>query len=47
MDNSTDEEILLEKQNMICEIKSAGIIVDDVIDVKKAYELIQKKYLKN
>lgn len=47
MDNSTDEEILLEKQNMICEIKSAGIIVDDVIDVKKAYELIQNKYLKN
>ncbi len=40
--DSTEEEILLEKQQMLKEIKNLNIQTTEEIDVKKAYELIQK-----
>lgn len=47
MDDSTNEEIMKEKKNMIEEIKRAGINIVNEMDVKKAYELIEKEILKN
>ena len=44
--DSTEEEILLEKQQMLKEIKNLNIQTTEEIDVKKAYELIQKQILK-
>jgi len=44
MDNSSNEEILQEKESMVKEVINAGISVDSEINVKKAYELIRKKY---
>lgn len=38
--NSSIEEILLVKKNMLNDVKSLGINVSDDLDVKKAYELI-------
>jgi len=46
MDYMSDNMILEEKKNMIKEIKQTGIIVEDNIDIKKAYELIKKKVAK-
>lgn len=43
--DSTEEEILLEKQQMLKEIKNLNIQTTEEIDVKKAYELIQKQIL--
>lgn len=45
MENYTTEEIMNEKQSMIEEIRNEGIIVENNLDVKKAYELIQKTIL--
>lgn len=45
MKNYSQEEILKEKDTMVKEIINTGILVDKDIDVKKAYELIRKKYL--
>ena len=42
MDSYTNEEILKEKQNMIQEIKDTWIEVENNLDIKKAYELIEK-----
>ena len=44
--DSTEDEILLEKQQMLKEIKNLNIQTTEEIDVKKAYELIQKQILK-
>lgn len=44
MEDSTNDEIMNEKKNMIEEIKNAGINIVNEMDVKKAYELIEKKY---
>ena len=44
--DSTEEEILLEKQQMLKEIKNLNIQTTEEMDVKKAYELIQKQILK-
>ena len=43
--DSTEEEILLEKQQMLKEIKNLNIQTTEEMDVKKAYELIQKQIL--
>lgn len=40
MENYTTEQIMEEKQIMAEEIRSTGIIVENYLDVKKAYELI-------
>lgn len=42
--NKSDEEIMAEKVNMYNYIKSLGIDISDDFDIKKAYELIIKKY---
>lgn len=44
--DSTEDEILLEKQQMLKEIKNLNIQTTEEMDVKKAYELIQKQILK-
>lgn len=44
MNDCTHEEIITEKECMIQEIINTGIKVEKNIDVKKAYELIKKKY---
>ena len=41
MDNSTNDEILKEKECMLEEIMSTGILVNKELDVKKAYEIIK------
>lgn len=43
MDEFNNEEILKEKKNMIEEIKQTGIEVEEALDIKKAYQLIEKK----
>lgn len=43
--DSTEEEIVLAKQQMLKEIKNLNIQTTEEIDVKKAYELIQKQIL--
>lgn len=40
--NKTNEEIRLEKENMYNYIKKSGIEITEEIDVKKAWELIEK-----
>lgn len=40
--NKTNEEIRLEKENMYNYIKELGIEITEEIDVKKAWELIEK-----
>lgn len=40
--NKTNEEIRLEKENMYNYIKKLGIEITEEIDVKKAWELIEK-----
>lgn len=40
--NYTNEEILLEKQKMLAEIKKYNLNISDDYDVKKAFELINK-----
>lgn len=45
MDNSSNEEILAEKEYMLKEIINTGISVGSETSVKKAYELIRRKYL--
>jgi len=45
MDNSSNEEILQEKESMLKEIMDTGISVGNEINIKKAYELIRRKYL--
>lgn len=47
MEDSTNEEIMNEKKNMIEEIKNAGINIVNEMDVKKAYELIEKDMLQS
>ena len=42
--NKTSEEILEEKINMYNTIKEMGINISDNYDIKKAYDLITKKY---
>lgn len=44
--DSTEEEIVLAKQQMLKEIKNLNIQTTEEMDVKKAYELIQKQILK-
>lgn len=39
----TNEEILLEKEKMLAEIKKYNLNISDDYDVKKAFELINKK----
>lgn len=43
--DSTEEEIVLAKQQMLKEIKNLNIQTTEEMDVKKAYELIQKQIL--
>lgn len=45
MDNCTIDEIMNEKENMRQEILNLGIVIENNMDVKKAYELIQKTIL--
>jgi hypothetical protein len=46
MDNCTDEQIIIEKKNMLREVMETGINIDEnIMDVKKAYELIKKNML--
>lgn len=45
MDNSSKEEILQEKETMLKEVINTGISVGSETNVKKAYELIRRKYL--
>lgn len=40
--NKTNEEIRLEKENMYNYIKKLGIEITEEMDVKKAWELIEK-----
>ena len=40
--NYTNEEVLLEKQKMLSEIKGYNLNISDDYDVKKAFELISK-----
>lgn len=47
MDNYTNDEIIKEKELMKCEIEKTGIMVNDDLDVRKAYELVQKKIEEN
>lgn len=42
-DNMSTEEILAIKKDMLKEVKALGIKTTDEYDVKKAYELIQKR----
>lgn len=42
-DSMTTEEIISTKKNMLKNIKALGIDTTDEFDVKKAYELIQKR----
>ena len=42
--NITDDEILEEKEKMYNTIKNLGIDIDKSYDIKKAYDLIIKKY---
>ena len=44
--DSTEEGIVLAKQQMLKEIKNLNIQTTEEMDVKKAYELIQKQILK-
>lgn len=44
--DSTEEEIVLAKQQMLKEIKNLNIQTTEEMDVKKAYELIRKQILK-
>lgn len=43
MEEFTNEEILKEKKNMIEEIKETGLEVEEDLDIKKAYQLIEKR----
>lgn len=43
--DSTEEEIVLAKQQMLKEIKNLNIQTTEEMDVKKAYELIRKQIL--
>lgn len=45
VDNFNDKEIIKEKEFMLSEIVETGIHVDKEKNIKKAYELIKKKYL--
>lgn len=45
MDDYTTEEIMQEKHAMIEDIRNSGVSVKNNLDVKKAYELIQKTIL--
>jgi len=45
MDSVNNIEILKEKESMVDEIINTGISVDKEMNIKKAYELIRKKYL--
>lgn len=44
-EEASNEEIMKEKENMVDEIMSEGILVENNLDVKKAYELIKKEIL--
>lgn len=42
--NCTNEEVLLEKEKMLSEIRSYNLDVSDDFDLKKAFEIINKNF---
>ena len=45
MDDYSDDEVIKEKECMVNEVIKTGLLVDNNLDVKKAYELVQKNML--